>query len=193
VLVPPCLERHRRGASASFKHVFSLLLAFSFSLRKDVTVTSCLICVSLFSPAECPRRRHQEDAVRNALLPQAVRGEDGRVGTCHQLMTASMVRVTNLTPPGVTTLPSRAYGHTHQLVTAGMVHVTNLTPRSDNPTRWTLKRTPRSPVPFTRSARTTTRWGWSNIFVVFGSCAVDAPVDDSQYGPRNQSDTPGSE
>jgi hypothetical protein len=38
--------------------------------------------------------------------------------------------------------------------------------------------------------------GLAKHFCVFGSAAVDAPVDHSQYGPRNQSpqsDTPGSE
>jgi hypothetical protein len=59
----------------------------------------------------------------------------GRVGTFHhvilqskhQLMTASMVYVTNLTPPGSDNA-SRAHGKKHQLMTAGMVRVTNLTP-----------------------------------------------------------------
>jgi hypothetical protein len=47
------------------------------------------------------------------------------------LVTASMVRVTNLIPPGSECNPGRAYGqNTVQLRTAGMVHVTSLTPGS---------------------------------------------------------------
>jgi hypothetical protein len=40
------------------------------------------------------------------------------------LMTAGMVRVTNLTPPGSDDA-SRAYAQQHQLMSASMVHVTN--------------------------------------------------------------------
>jgi hypothetical protein len=60
----------------------------------------------------------------------------GGNGWVHQLMTASMVHVTNLTP-GSECNPSMAYGQTHRSMTAGMVQVTNLTPGSEcNPTRW---------------------------------------------------------
>ena len=42
-----------------------------------------------------------------------------------QLMTASTVHTIHLAPPGSDN-PSRAYGRRHQLMTASMVHVTNL-------------------------------------------------------------------
>jgi hypothetical protein len=44
-----------------------------------------------------------------------------------QFMTASMVHVTNRVTPGSDN-PSRAFGKKHQLITAGMVRVANLTP-----------------------------------------------------------------
>jgi hypothetical protein len=54
-----------------------------------------------------------------------------------QVMTASMVHVTNLTSPGSEYIPSRAYGKKqHQVMTASIFHVTNLTPGSEcNPTQ----------------------------------------------------------
>jgi hypothetical protein len=77
-------------------------------------------------------RRHDREA------PGVARA-DGGVGTLvtwtillqsnHHFMTAGMVHVTNLNPPGSDN-PRRAYGGRHQLMTAGMVHVTNLTPGS---------------------------------------------------------------
>jgi hypothetical protein len=56
-------------------------------------------------------------------------------------MTADMVPVTNLTPPGSDN-PSRAYGQKHRLTRAGMVQMTasvvrvtnRMTPGSANPT-----------------------------------------------------------
>jgi hypothetical protein len=40
----------------------------------------------------------------------------------HQLITASIGHVTNLTPPAVSN-PRRAFGRRHRLLTAGIVHV----------------------------------------------------------------------
>jgi hypothetical protein len=45
-------------------------------------------------------------------------------------MTAGMVHVTNLAPPGSDN-PSRAYGNTHQSMTPGVVRVTDLTSGSE--------------------------------------------------------------
>ena len=84
----------------------------------------------------------------------------------HQLMTASMVHVTNRVTPGSDN-PSRAYGNKHQLttpsmvhVTAVMVHVTNLTPGSEcaptlrAPRRWGSWARPEG----RRAARRRRRW-----------------------------------
>jgi hypothetical protein len=55
-------------------------------------------------------------------------------------MTASMVHVTNLIPPGSDN-PIRVYGQKHELTTASMVHVFNLTPPGSecNPTCCSLE------------------------------------------------------
>jgi hypothetical protein len=87
----------------------------------------------------------------------------------------------------------------HQLMTAGIVHVTNLTPGSDNPS----VRRPGGEAPHGAGhppqrlhagralGAAAAGGGQHGVHVLHGG--VHQLLNNSQYGPRNQSPTPGSE
>jgi hypothetical protein len=123
-------------------------------LRRLITTSEKPVSSLCFQSNLCPTpRRASSSCASRTPTPRAPRASprkrcfatsSGWVGLAHftrvilqsehQLMTPSMVHITNLTPPGSDNL-SRVCGHNNQLTTASMVHVTNLTPGSANPRR----------------------------------------------------------
>ena len=93
---------HTKNEEAFFKKLFALLDLNLRKTRPQYTVTLAL-----------------DGGVGQTLLQFLV-----ILPSTHQLMSASMGHVTNLTPPGVGN-PLRTFGRRHRLLTVGMVHVTN--------------------------------------------------------------------